>query len=341
MRLYDLIRNADDLKWRKPVRDSFDKAQVFLVDNVTEYYYAVSDREVWTIPEDFPNLAPPFSSFFLETKRPSCIFSEGVRRNWDTEFARENPNSDLSRPVRWGGWFNIIDKATLPDMLKADPTLALHSLDMHVLMSDACKWVVGILLWVEPPPAAAKFYPAYPNWLWMMGVDAEGKLLEVPSVPKAFGFVSMPGEHVNRGIAAGRLSRDEAHDICTELIGYLKPLFLAISFLHCKNVRQVVQRAPEKLVKKHAKHGRKTLPSYRVLDIKPMRKVLVAAGGETGEAGRKSFHIARGHFKTYTPAKPLLGRAVGTFWWDQQARGSAAAGFTPKDYRIHPPESPS
>jgi hypothetical protein len=104
-------------------------------------------------------------------------------------------------------------------------------------------------------------------------------------------------------------------------------------------VRQIVERPPAKLAKKHAKAGR-SLCSYRVLDIKPMRKVLVAAGGETGEAGRRSFHIARGHFKTYTPDRPLLGHAVGTFWWDQAVRGNKDAGVVTKDYKVQPPPQP-
>lgn len=78
MRLYDDIRASavNERALGPKLSGLFNQAPVIVADNVTEYYYAISDREVWNY-EDFPNVAPPFPSFFIETRRPSIIFTEG------------------------------------------------------------------------------------------------------------------------------------------------------------------------------------------------------------------------------------------------------------------------
>lgn len=50
------------------------------------------------------------------------------------------------------------------------------------------------------------------------------------------------------------------------------------------------------------------------------------------DRGPARHHVVAGHFKTYTAEAPLLGRAVGTFFWGQFARGSRRAGEIRKVY---------
>lgn len=73
---------------------------------------------------------------------------------------------------------------------------------------------------------------------------------------------------------------------------------------------------------------------YHVLDIKPIRRLIDSyRRGDRGDL-RRALHICRGHFKTFSPDAPLLGRAVGTFWWGPQIRGSREEGIVLKDYRV-------
>ena len=117
----------------------------------------------------------------------------------------------------------------------------------------------------------------------------------------------------------------------------LFPALLTISFLHCKNIEIKTVSPPDKLSDKHEKkHGRR-LSSYHVLEISPLRKILEQIRSGQGIGFRKSLHICRGHFKTFTPDAPLFGRHIGKFWWPSQVKGSREKGITLKDYRVTAP----
>lgn len=110
--------------------------------------------------------------------------------------------------------------------------------------------------------------------------------------------------------------------------------FLALSFLHCKNVtiRKVTPPSPWKNAKVAARHPPTT--TYSVLEIKPMQRVL-ATEGRSGVSGvQRALHICRGHFKDFSKGGGLFGRYKGVYWWDMQTRGNPAAGIRVKDYEL-------
>ena len=49
---------------------------VLLIDNVSEYFYSGTNQEHWSLDKDFPNIAPPFESFWVEYKMAKVIRSE-------------------------------------------------------------------------------------------------------------------------------------------------------------------------------------------------------------------------------------------------------------------------
>ena len=75
---------------------------------------------------------------------------------------------------------------------------------------------------------------------------------------------------------------------------------------------------------------------HYTLRIHPGSQRSVRSGAPQPLGVKNSFHIARGHFKTYTEDAPLLGKHVGTYWWEAHARGSKSAGTITKDYEVHP-----
>lgn len=115
------------------------------------------------------------------------------------------------------------------------------------------------------------------------------------------------------------------------------PALLAISFLHCRNIEIRPVTPSEKQSRSYRKKHGKELVRYHVLDIKPIRWLI--DGYRKGERSdlRRALHICRGHFKTFAPDAPLLGKAVGTFWWGPQVRGSREEGIVLKDYRVLSP----
>ena len=116
----------------------------------------------------------------------------------------------------------------------------------------------------------------------------------------------------------------------------ITPMFLALSFMSCKNVRHVEHIPGGKLEKARLKRGRKPTLRYYTLEIDPMREVLRREGHSDTLGLKQAMHICRGHFKDYRQSG-LFGKIKGVFWWDQAVRGTAEAGVVVKDYSVKAP----
>ena len=126
-------------------------------------------------------------------------------------------------------------------------------------------------------------------------------------------------------------------DTGDEMVNYLLPALMAISFMHCKNVAVREVEPPEGQSKRWIKKRGEPLATYHVLEIGPMRAALEGEG-ESGSRGLKhALHVCRGHFKTFDEEAPLFGKTTGTFWWADQVRGRAEEGEVVKDYEVRVP----
>ena len=75
--------------------------------------------------------------------------------------------------------------------------------------------------------------------------------------------------------------------------------------------------------------------AYKVLKVKVGKdREYVLGRGSTGESLDLPLHAVRGHFKTYTAERPLLGRFVGRYWWPAHARGKIENGEVRKSYEV-------
>lgn len=110
--------------------------------------------------------------------------------------------------------------------------------------------------------------------------------------------------------------------------------FYAIQLLNCKNV--TTETVANTMNDRRKQKAGLPFDSFKVLKLPVGKTVARSASMELPEvaSGMNRFHIRRGHFKTYTPEKPLLGRAVGTYWWPQVAAGNKKNGQVIKDYAI-------
>lgn len=148
--------------------------------------------------------------------------------------------------------------------------------------------------------------------------------------------------HGNGGVWWGggpvALSKEPPEQIAQEWGDFVAqlmfPVLLTISFMHCKNVELRPVTPPEKLSRKYEKKHGHGLVRYHVLEIEPIRRILDKyRRGAPGDL-RRALHICRGHFKTFSPDAPLMGRHVGTYWWEPHVRGLKEAGIVLKDYRV-------
>lgn len=267
------------------------QAPVFVVDNVARYYYQVSDQDVWTFAGgDFPNLAPPFSLFWLEFRKPSTVNKGGSI-------------SRLDGPAKAVGAF-------------------VHS----ERTDDGWKMSLAIV------PEVRGFGPVGPIGMVVMSLDREGAYV-VEGTP------IMTTGHRGVRVAvpdAERLETEDRDVVTTSCVDVAKPLCLAISFMHCKNVKAREVVPPEPLSKKwEKKHGRPQV-TYKVLDIDPMKKTLESEGGASTNGLKKALHICRGHFAHYPDGLFNRGEPE-TVWRPQHVRGSASEGAVVKDYNVKAP----
>jgi hypothetical protein len=74
---------------------------VLLTSNVAEYFYSGTNQEHWSLDKDFPNIAPPFSYFWVEFKMAKIIRSEAG----DTDVSRWLPQGG-----RVGQFWRALDR---------------------------------------------------------------------------------------------------------------------------------------------------------------------------------------------------------------------------------------
>jgi hypothetical protein len=108
-----------------------------------------------------------------------------------------------------------------------------------------------------------------------------------------------------------------------------------LSLLSCKNISTKEILPSEKLNKKRIKNNKLPIYSYKVLTYNPNA---LSNKYKSDNLNNPQYHVrlhfCRGHIKTYTEEKKLLGKHTGSFWWEPAMRGKNKDGFIDKDYLI-------
>lgn len=108
--------------------------------------------------------------------------------------------------------------------------------------------------------------------------------------------------------------------------------YIAIGLMNCKNVTttETDKGGPRRKKSRGKKFPRLT---YRTINI-PGYPSIPSVKGKPGGEPSVAIHRVRGHFKTFTDEKPLLGKHTGTYWWGWQVRGNAKNGTVISDYKV-------
>lgn len=290
----------------RPYMGELERATVVVADNITQHYG--EHRPEGKMEEMFPWIVPPISPLFVETRPAPGVLGRDL--------------------FGWGALFVTFDLVNGDEVL-AHPFYKSSPRVVYRGMPTDARWVVHSFLYIADKPKG-------PSQIWMFG-----------SIPIADNgqYAASENDRLSGSTFFG-LPTGVQHENRAEVTEWLHtgtrlqlPLFLALSFMHCKNVSQrgVEQGSFERQVWRK-KHGR-PLVRYHVLDIDPMRKVLNSEGGAQEAGLKKALHICRGHFATYTAEKPLFGNVTGTFWKPQHVRGNAKRGAVVKDYRVKAPKA--
>lgn len=273
--------------------------------------------------EKFPNLGPPFTSYWMEWRNP--------------------PNLDPYKTIpRFGIWSIVIDETTDDEWSIACGIFVgrhrPHVVGSFVMrMSRAGELIDGGQLEIRPEAAEELFamgrpsdWPektATPEELEQEAADTAG----MSRLEKIAYYEAVAAKH---GAEIVRIQQDVANLAGNAMrIGVLPPLLLAHSLLGCKNVDLEDHRPDPKMNRAAIKRHGQGLTRFTTLAIRPMGGTHVQERFALGN-GQTALHLVRGHFKTFTPERPLLGKHAGTYWWSPNVRGKEEHGVVVKDYKV-------
>jgi hypothetical protein len=116
---------------------------------------------------------------------------------------------------------------------------------------------------------------------------------------------------------------------------FRRKIIAMLSLLNAKNVIQEPVNPPHA---NRAARRRKDPPpfAYHVLKVRPFAAKIRRQGGSLSDHNvlPQAIHWVRGHFKRYTPERPLLGRHTGVFWFQPHLAGKNPRRVVAKDYEI-------
>lgn len=257
---------------------------------------------------DLPNIAPSFGNMFIE---------------WSER--REGHNN----VVHYGLLINSIDKATAQEA---------ECWGREFGGVDA-RWSCNAFLFQFSADKDRALYLGHLFW----GVGQHGEFVDHRQILQEYPEIKVGG--IVKGMACTAsaewtASMEDQHHVDRESLGshlfaVAKVPLMSLCFLHAKNVAVKKSEAPT--VHQMRAWRKKDKPFFRYHTITIHGQATRAIGGHGGHTGaHHAVHICRGHFKRFTPEKPLLGKHVGIYWWPMMLRGSKEEGVVVKDYRIKP-----
>lgn len=277
------------------------------------------------------------TKLFSENPDLDVPLSVPVRPPFPTIWLEQQTVSQSGEPLSLGAW--ITEEVGLGVHIKAfgkDAPNGFYTVPFsHTLYTDNY-WVVTSSLTAPEPDAAQEImHKTFP--------DAFEKVPE-DELWKVFDFLRdrLQEKNISQAEYFWQISQDQtlSKDIQYRFQGlsFLASVVDKVDFmLRLMNVKNIeVVEVGGGVIKRRHRRGQNTERHY-TLRIRPGS--FRNSRGDTQPSGAKNaYHIARGHFKTYTADAPLLGKHVGTWWWPAHARGSKSAGTVTKDYDVRLPK---
>ena len=152
-----------------------------------------------------------------------------------------------------------------------------------------------------------------PEGLWRGKTSAAGNPIITMDVMDHAGIVAM-----------------ETYNLAEHGLHIVKTALLTIALMNCKNVKVEQRTLPPKVTAARVRRSKGHIPpisQWGVVHLpRRTRAARTPSEAKAGAGGNVAQHLVGGHFKTYTDEHPLLGRAVGRYWWGSFLRGNPDAG---------------
>jgi hypothetical protein len=357
----------------RPIRTQFGDAPCFLIDNVADYFFA-SERYVdhfsarsWQFT-DFPTLAPPFHQYWMEFRIPPAQGrgTHGVHvleqrppvwhQHWvetGTPEARKRIEDVLLQQMEAlrteHAAYHAASRAHLAflscarlystilldraqgRLVPGESQLVLWALAQWM---DNVRWLLVLTAWIGDDQARLLGARS----LCFLALDAQGALLRDAGInqPYSLTWSAATGSQMDFYQTHGGKAGEYGD---WQLIHWFFPALFATSLLHCRNVRSTDVTPNKKASAQQRRIKGYPLVTYKVLDIQPMKEVLVREGQSESLGLRRALHSCRGHFANYAEGRGLFGKYHGQYWIPEHVRGTASEGRVVKDYAVKAPQS--
>ena len=293
--LIDTVKQNPRSWFRKEFIEGLDEVKPVNVDlQFVADYHFTLGSPVVSSASDFPNIAPPWDNAWYEFKIPGTDKSFGCLQSGGRTYAEGY--EDFYNDI--GKIFGNVELGEIVPSYMTYSSLFCFSRSEQTF---------------------------YPDIYMLQVLDADGRAI-----------------HNGKGTAVLRLGEgwDKLNQVGfgLDLPKVMYSLYLVVMFgislIHCKNTKLVKNKIDPKEQQRRIRRNLSPITRYYTLDITPMNKIVTSAMRESGGNFANALHICRGHFKDYSKGGGLFGRNKGLYWWNQQARGTKAAGEVVKDYSV-------
>ena len=289
-------------------------APVIVGDNVSEFYYAQSDKEHWEIKTDFPLLIPPFKRFWVEWCQPSLIRSKvyGITKPESSSFTLTGTLVTVGTPTEMTAEWGVFPSQR----------------DDYSKLASGADW-----LWrFQPVAMLSGQVAALFGHSEIFGVPAADYWFATNTAGAVINFVCTTTSNAT-AINGGSY---------VELVGKEAPVFthpalLTMTFLNLRNgtITPAELRAPPKFARNYAKRKGRELVRFHTVVVDPSRTSKPMLPG-AGTGRQMPLSLVRGHIVTYLdePGRRLFGKYSGTFMIPPHTRGNAKEGVSVHDYKV-------
>ncbi len=311
---------------KKQVQTILQGATVYDVTNVSDYYFGGTSQEWFNPVEDFSCVRPPFSHFWMESRRPTQIKSELGR------------SADLSRfPERVGVLGKVYDMDD--DMTRKFSQGQVGIRYKRFLTHEKeGQWVLEKLGGNIMEAKIVLGLQSYVNW---------GRVLTGP-MQHTYCWLNENGSMIEylakiEGVP-GHPGPTEGETKGFEHFTY--PTLMALDMIHTRNVRVVDVQLPPKLAKANLRRRGLGSVRWKTITILPYTQRPVADAPDVVHGlGARPYQIMPGHYAHYGIVGPggwlrgkLFGKISGRFWVPEHAVGDESQGIVLNDYKVESPD---
>lgn len=247
--------------------------------------------------EAYGRVAPPFTRFWVEAQTVVDLHEIGIQ------------------PARQ---YQVIQRGVLIEVEDARDGFAMR----QIPAPDDTRWryTMTPYIWYEPVPGAPGEGEDTVNGRIFLHLDAEGQIIDDMLRVRTAVFD-------NTELTSAKMR---------SYVSFLPFVLKSLSVLHQRTVVERITYTRQQKRMHQRKHGR--LPAdYYLLTVQPAVIVDMDDVAQPVQANvPRRQHIVRGHFRYYSPERPLFGRYSGMVWVGEHSRGDAATGNIDKGYLIQP-----